>query len=94
MPKLRLKPETQAALFDAGLKVLSLYQLPQGQRRLAEPSDPWVAALHNSATALTATKMLHGLAATPDGAVWAALDSVTRLEIEIDNLLATLRALR
>lgn len=100
MVKIRLKPETQAALFEAGLSVLSLYQPPtfrDGRKltRVAEPADPWLAVLHDGRHVLLATRMAHGRGSTADEAILSAIgDAPVRLEREIDNLLAVLTALR
>jgi len=96
MAKIRLKTETQAALFEAGLSVLSLYQLPDARRgRVAEKDDPWLAVLHNGRHVLTATRMAHGRGDSADAAILDAIgDAPLRLEREIDNLLAVLKALR
>ncbi len=98
MPKPRLKGETKAALFEAGLSVLSLYQMPQrdGRKldRCAQPSDPWLAVLHDGRTALTARNMRSGAGATPHEAVLSAIGERSNfgpLEAEIDKLLAVLR---
>lgn len=98
MKKTKLTTETRSALFESGMSVLSLYQIPQrdGRKldRCAQPSDPWHASLYNGGRFLFATKLLHGKGATADDAIFDALGSDYRLEREIDNLLAVLRALR
>jgi hypothetical protein len=75
-----------------GWHVTSLYQTPlHATRRCAEPSDPWVAVLTDSPSALTATKALRAVADTADAAVLAAIPSdllaaIRRCELAIDSL--------
>lgn len=60
-------------------------------KRVAVPSDPWRAALGDSACPFSGRRMIHGQGATPDEAVLAAIPSdlrsaMARLGLAVDSL--------
>jgi hypothetical protein len=104
VPKIRISAESQAALFEAGLKILSISQpswlFPKDGRKLtrcAVDSDPWHAVLCDHSNALMAKRFTYGSGQTAEAAVLAAIGERSNfgpLEAEIDKLLATLRSTR